>query len=118
MMMLTVSSYVKDGPGDQLNYFGKANWSADGAKMLWIRDAKAGLWGPNYQQTTDEFGPWLVNADGTAPRIAFGKGRSFKGPVCSPTRGDIAYAWGNGGDVVELNLRTGELGKVVGRTER
>ena len=118
MMMLTVMPCAADGPGDQLNYFGKANWSADGAKMLWVRCAKAGLWGPDYQPTTDEFGPWLVNGDGAAPRVAFGKGLSFKGPICSPTRPDIAYAWSAGGDVVELNLRTGEAGKAVGRTER
>ncbi|HUV39978.1 MAG TPA: hypothetical protein VMY39_10210, partial [Planctomycetota bacterium] len=113
MMMLTRLPYAVDGPGDQLNYFGKACWSADGAHMLWVRDAKAGLWGPNYQKTTDEYGPLRVNADGTGATIIFREVTAMKPPVCSPTQPDVAYAW-SGGKILELDLRTGTVRKTLG----
>lgn len=113
MMMLTQIPREVGGPGDELNYFGKSCWSADGSAMLWVRSARASLWGPGYQKTTEAFGPMLVDADGTRPRIAFGGGRSMKPPICSPTKADAAYAW-TAGKVVELNLRTGKVGGPVG----
>ena len=113
MMMLTRIPYEAEGPGDQLNYFGKACWSADGTHMLWVRDAKAGLWGPNYQKTTDEYGPMRVDADGTGARIIFRDVPAMKPPICSPVRPDAAYAWA-GGKILELNLRTGTVRKTLG----
>jgi hypothetical protein len=113
VMKLTQIPYP-EGSGDELIYFGKSAWNADGTLMTWVRSAKAGLWGPSSQRTTDAYGPMVVKADGTAPRLPFEKGKTLRPPICSPTRPDIAYA-GRGANVVELNLRTGQVVRTIGQ---
>jgi len=57
MMMLSQIPYGKDGQADELNYFGKACWNADGSLMVYQRSLKPDLWGPSPQTTTEAFGP-------------------------------------------------------------
>ncbi len=111
MMMLTQIPYSEES-GDELNYFGKANWNADGKVMLFSRSVKADIWGPRIQATTEAYGPMLVDADGGRPRIAFGKGRAMGATTCSPKRPEIAYAEVQG-RIMELNLAAGKVGKTI-----
>ena len=43
MMMLTQLPYSKDSEADELNYFGKSCWNADGSKMVFSRSKKPSL---------------------------------------------------------------------------
>jgi len=109
MMKLTHEPY---GSGDELSYFGKAAFSADGSLMVWQRSQKVSLWGPGRQNTTDTHGPVLLDGDGTRPRIAFRDRPSVTIPVCSPSKPELAYAMA-GRDLVELNLRTGGVQRTI-----
>ena len=64
-MKLTNEPY---GTGDEILYFGKAGFSADGSLMVWQRSQKPSLWGPGGQSTTDTHGPVLLDSDGSRPR--------------------------------------------------
>ena len=92
LMLLTQLPHSTDGPADELNYFGKSNWAADGSLMIYARSARPNLWGPLTQATTDTTGSMIVRADGTRPYIAFKKGLTLRPPICSPKRPDVGYA--------------------------
>ena len=116
LMLLGQIPYAKDAEADELNYFGKSCWNADGSRMVWSRSAKPSLWGPGAQRTTEAFGPLVVRGNGTAPRIAFGQDLTMRAPVCSPTRPDASYSVviGRPSRVVELSFRQDGIARTIG----
>ncbi|KPJ52010.1 MAG: hypothetical protein AMS16_06995 [Planctomycetes bacterium DG_58] len=110
MMKLSDTPYGE--AGDELFYFGKACWNADGSVMTWMRSRKAGLWGPAAQKGDDVYGVLLSDGDGTRPRIAFQDAGTVKVPICHPTDPGLAYSVSEEG-LIELDLRTGTKRRVV-----
>jgi len=109
MMKLSDEPY---GTGDEILYFGKAAFTADGSKMVWQRSRKPSLWGPGSQASSDTHGPIVRDGDGSRPRIAFRERPSVRIPICHPTDPGLAYAY-SGRDVVELDMRTEKVKRVV-----
>jgi hypothetical protein len=110
--MMQLTNETAASGGDELNYFGKACWNADGSVMTWQRSIKPQLWGPRGQDTTDTHGPLLANGDGTGLHIAFRKATVLSSPVCSPVDPDVAYA-NAGQKLVELDLRKGTIKREI-----
>lgn len=106
MFKLTNQPY-SDG-GDELIYFGKSCWSADGARAVWSRVSSPSLWGPGSQNITEQYGPMLVNGDGTGMQIAFSQRSSMGAVLAHPTVPNRAYAPSQG-EIVELDLQTGQV---------
>jgi hypothetical protein len=100
------------GTGDELAYFGKSCFNADGSRMIWERSRRPSLFGPRTQQATDTYGTLLVDGDGTRPRLVFGDVPSLQLPICHPTDPDLAYGLSEG-SLLELNLRTGKVRRSV-----
>jgi len=101
--------------GDELTYFGKSNWNANGSIITFQRSSKTGLWGPAVQITTDEYGPMIMNSDGTGMKIAFKEVSSIYNQIASPTDPTKAYSWGGSSatDLLELNLVTGTVSRTI-----
>ena len=110
MMKLSDTPYGE--AGDELFYFGKACWNADGSQMLWMRSRKASLWGPRSQKGDDVYGVLLCDGDGARPRIAFQDAGTMGIPICHPTDPTLAYSMSKEG-LIELDLSTGKKHRVV-----
>ena len=116
--MMQLTNENAGDSGDETCYFGRAAFSADGAVMVWQRSLKYSFWSPPPQLTTDTHGPLIMNADGTAPRIAFKEMGAVSLPICSPTDPGAAYAMAgptpdHARDLVELDLRTGKVKRTI-----
>jgi len=111
LMKLTDEPY---GTGDELNYFGKSCFNADGSLMTWQRSRQPTIWGPSGQTTTATHGPMLVSADGTHLRIVQGGWPARMRPlvVCHPLNPELAYAM-SGDQLLELDLRAEQVRRVV-----
>ncbi len=111
MLMKLTNQPYNDG-GDELLYFGKSNFSADGARMIWTRSSTVSLWGPGSITPTDEYGPLMLDGDGTRPRIVFSSLNPFAHLIAHPFDPDLAYAR-VGYDLVEVNLTSEEVLRTV-----
>ncbi len=116
MMMLTQNTYGANGHGDQLFYYGKGSWSANGAYLLWYRSPKPGLWSAGTVVPDAHFGPMVANGNGSNYRILKGNSDQARMPVVANSRPDIAYAVLNK-SVVEWDLKTGKLKREIGKVD-
>ena len=107
-MMMKLSNQPHGDGGDEVIYYGKSCFNADGSRMIWSRVDTPSLWGPGTQTITDAYGPLLVEGSGTKPRIAFAPGTDMGAVVAHPFEPDRGYAVSNG-DLLELDLLSGTI---------
>ncbi|RLB48525.1 MAG: hypothetical protein DRI90_25330, partial [Deltaproteobacteria bacterium] len=107
-MMMKLSNQPHGDGGDEVIYYGKSCFNADGSRMIWSRVETPSLWGPGSQTITDAYGSLLTEGSGTHPRIAFAPGSDMGAVVAHPFEADRGYAVSNG-DLLELDLLTGTI---------
>ena len=107
MMMKLTNQPYGDG-GDELIYYGKSVFSANGKRMVWSRVDRVGKWGPGWQPVDDIFGPLLSNSDGTNLTVVDIKGSTLSPVVTHPLLADKGYAV-LGQQLVEIDLATGKI---------
>ena len=101
------------GAGDELNYFGKSCFNADGSLMTWQRTRKPNIWGSSGETTTETHGPVVMDSDGTHLRVVQGWPERIRPPVvCHPLNPDLGYVM-NEDQLLELDLRAGTVRRVV-----
>ncbi len=111
-MMMKLTNQPHGDGGDELIYYGKSCFNADGSRMIWSRVDTPGLWGPGTQTITGETGPLLVQGDGTQPQIAFDSAGAMGPVVAHPTDPARGYAVSSG-DLLELDLVAGSMVSTV-----
>lgn len=107
-MMMKLSNQPHGDGGDELIYFGKSNFSANGSRLIWTRTETPSLWGPGTQTISDKYGLLLLDGDGSKPRIAFDPGTDMGAVIAHPFVADRGYAV-SGGDLLELDLAKGTV---------
>ena len=105
MMKLTNQPYGEGG--DELIYYGKSTFSANGERMVWSRVDRVGKWGPGWQAVDDIYGPLLLNTDGTELSIVDVKGSTLSPIITHPQLANRGYAVLDH-QLVELDLANGK----------
>lgn len=107
-MMMKLTNQPHGDGADEIIYFGKSAFSADGSRMIWSRVDTPSLWGPGTQTIGEEYGPLLLDGDGARPRIAFDRGIDMGAVIAHPLAPDRGYAVSNG-ELLELDLTDGAI---------
>ena len=107
-MMMKLTNQPTGSGGDELIYYGKSAFSANGESMVWSRVDGVFKFGPGPQTIDDVYGPLLLNTDGTSPHIGFDKGTTM-GPVTAhPLIANRGYSVRNQ-NLLELDLVNGNV---------
>jgi len=111
-MMMKLTNQPTGSGGDELIYYGKSAFSANGESMVWSRVDGIFKFGPGPQAIDDVYGPLVLNTDGTSPHIAFDKGTTM-GPITShPLIANRGYSVRNQ-NLLELDLITGNVIRTI-----
>jgi len=107
-MIMKLTSQPYGEGGDELIYYGKSVFSADGKRMVWSRVDRVGKWGPGWQPVDDIYGPLLLNTDGTELKVVDVKGSTLSPVITHPKLANRGYAV-LGHQLVELDLVSGKI---------
>jgi len=107
-MMIKLTNQPYGEGGDELIYYGKSVFSADGKRMVWSRVDRVGKWGPGWQPVDDIFGSLLLNTDGTELSIVDAKGSTLSPVIAHPKLANRGYAVLDH-QLVEIDLTNGRV---------
>ena len=111
-MMMKLTNQPTGSGGDELIYYGKSAFSANGDTMVWSRVDGVFKFGPGPQFIGDVYGPLVSKTDGTGPYIAFDKGTTM-GPVTAhPFIANQGYSVRNQ-NLLELDLENGSISRTI-----